>query len=67
MYGRLLPAAVRVTLRPGSSPDDVPLLRDRPALDGRETAYVCEGYACRLPTTDVETVRAQLDELVRGR
>jgi hypothetical protein len=31
------------------------------ARDGRATAYVCVDYACRLPTTDLETFAAQLD------
>ena len=37
----------------GSGSDDVPLLRDRPAIDGRPTAYVCEGFTCDRPTTDL--------------
>jgi uncharacterized protein YyaL (SSP411 family) len=32
------------------------------AKDGRATAYVCVGYACRLPTTDKAAFAAQLDE-----
>ena len=31
---------------------DVPLLRDRPAIDGNPTAYVCRGFTCERPTTD---------------
>src|SRR5262249_29524359 len=30
--------------------------------NGRATAYVCVGYACRLPTTDLNAFAAQLDE-----
>jgi uncharacterized protein len=29
-----------------------PLLADRPALNGKPTAYVCERFACQAPTTD---------------
>jgi uncharacterized protein YyaL (SSP411 family) len=32
----------------------VPLLRDKTALDGRATAYVCENYACLAPTSSPE-------------
>jgi uncharacterized protein YyaL (SSP411 family) len=39
-----------------------PLLADRPMRDGRATAYVCEGYACKSPTTDPEELGRQLDE-----
>ncbi|HTX91811.1 MAG TPA: thioredoxin domain-containing protein [Anaerolineales bacterium] len=28
------------------------LLADRPMVDGKATAYVCEGFFCRLPVTD---------------
>jgi len=31
----------------------IPLLADREALDGKATAYVCENYTCKEPTTDV--------------
>ena len=39
---------------------DVPLLRDRPLLDGRPTAYVCRGFVCDRPTTDPATLATQL-------
>ena len=50
----------------GRAPDDdeaarlVPLLADRPMRDGHPTAYVCEGYACKNPTTDPEELASQL-------
>jgi uncharacterized protein len=31
-----------------------PLLADRPAVDGKPTAYVCEHFACQTPVTDAE-------------
>jgi hypothetical protein len=39
----------------------IPLLADRVAIDGRPTAYVCRGFVCRLPVTDVVAFREQLD------
>jgi uncharacterized protein YyaL (SSP411 family) len=30
--------------------------------DGKATAAVCYNFACRLPATDAEVLRAQLDE-----
>jgi hypothetical protein len=34
------------------STDVPPLLRDRSAVDGQPTAYVCEHFSCQAPLTD---------------
>jgi uncharacterized protein len=50
----------------GRGPDDdeagglIPLLAQRPARDGKATAYVCVHYACQTPTTDPEELSRQL-------
>ncbi|MCS7275899.1 MAG: thioredoxin domain-containing protein [Dehalococcoidia bacterium] len=63
VYGRFLPNKVVVGLRPGTQPPaDIPLLEGREALGGRATAYVCENFACRQPTTDPEVLAAQLQD-----
>jgi uncharacterized protein YyaL (SSP411 family) len=36
------------------------LLQDRPLIGGKATAYVCEGFVCKQPATDVETLITQL-------
>jgi uncharacterized protein YyaL (SSP411 family) len=56
-----------VLLRDPAGADTIPspLLEGREQIDGRATAYVCENYACKLPTTSVETLREQLG-LARG-
>ena len=41
----------------------IPLLEDRARVGGRSTAYVCRGFACRLPVTDPDALREQLAEL----
>jgi uncharacterized protein len=41
--------------RPG-----VPLLRDRPLVDGRPTGYVCRGFVCDRPVTTAADLAAQL-------
>jgi uncharacterized protein YyaL (SSP411 family) len=38
-----------------------PLLADRRALDGKATAYLCEGFVCQAPTTDPAELAHQLD------
>ena len=63
-------AVVRSRFRPGvvlaASPDDplpssvVPLLRDRPLVEGRATAYVCRGFTCQAPTTSPDGLAGQL-------
>jgi uncharacterized protein YyaL (SSP411 family) len=59
---RFLPNTVLAVAAPDdeASREAVPLLRDRTAIDGRATAYVCERFACRLPATDPEALAAQL-------
>jgi uncharacterized protein len=33
-----------------------PLLRDRPTIESKPTAYVCESFACQAPTTDPDAL-----------
>jgi uncharacterized protein YyaL (SSP411 family) len=44
----------------GSSDSQVPLLHDRPALEGKPTAYVCRDFVCSLPVTTAAGLVAQL-------
>ncbi|MFO7711751.1 MAG: thioredoxin domain-containing protein, partial [Dehalococcoidia bacterium] len=43
-----------------SSVCELELFRDRPMIDNKPTAYVCEGYSCRRPVTDADSLREQL-------
>jgi uncharacterized protein YyaL (SSP411 family) len=48
---------------PGLQTEDsetVPLLRDRPMIDGRSTAYVCRHFTCQAPTTDAAALAREL-------
>jgi uncharacterized protein YyaL (SSP411 family) len=49
-----------VAVSPDPSTSIVPLLADRITIGGRPTAYVCRGFACRLPVTDPDALSAQL-------
>jgi uncharacterized protein YyaL (SSP411 family) len=40
----------------------LPFLKTVKRLDGKATAYVCEDYACKLPTTDAAVMLKQLKE-----
>ncbi|GAA1027466.1 MULTISPECIES: thioredoxin domain-containing protein [Amycolatopsis] len=46
----------------GGEPDasGVPLLADRPLVDGEAAAYVCRGYVCERPVTAADQLIAQL-------
>ena len=53
-----LAAVVRAAFRPHlvlaggpEGSEEPPLLRQRPAVDGRPSAYVCESFACQAPVT----------------
>jgi uncharacterized protein YyaL (SSP411 family) len=64
---RLLPDAVALRAEPGEGADRSPLLADRPLVDNKATAYVCEHYACQRPVTTPEELRAQLETALSGR
>jgi uncharacterized protein YyaL (SSP411 family) len=62
---RRLERVVRGEFRPhivvaGGAADGVPLLQDRPLVDGRAAAYVCERFACKAPVTEPEELERLL-------
>jgi len=52
----------------GAAGDDgaVPLLRDKTALGGRATGYVCRHYVCASPATDASALGEQLERSSSG-
>ncbi|MEU6821674.1 thioredoxin domain-containing protein [Streptomyces atriruber] len=52
------PGAVVAAGPAGST--ELPLLADRPLVDGRPAAYVCRGFVCTAPTTDPAQLAEQL-------
>jgi uncharacterized protein YyaL (SSP411 family) len=67
VYGRLIPASVAVRAAPGEGADLTPLLADRPLVDGRAAAYVCERFACRRPVTEADALRDEIDAALGAR
>jgi uncharacterized protein len=57
IHSRFLPHTLTVLRPAGSSPgaiaELVPFTRQQPAINGRPTAYVCEGYTCNRPLQTV--------------
>ena len=52
-----LPNRTMAGVAPGEVLDHaLPLLEDREAKDGKPTAYLCEGYACREPVNNAEAL-----------
>jgi hypothetical protein len=50
-----------VVLAGGPEGSDRPeLLRERPAVEGKPAAYVCEQFACKAPVTDPQDLAAAL-------
>jgi uncharacterized protein YyaL (SSP411 family) len=58
VWGPYVPNKVVAAGEPGDkvAAEIVPLLADRPQVDGKATAYVCRNYVCEAPTTDPEEV-----------
>jgi uncharacterized protein len=60
-----LPSLILAGGAEGAS-DAVPLLKDRGAIAGAATAYVCRGYVCDAPVTDAPSLGAQLERAASG-
>jgi uncharacterized protein YyaL (SSP411 family) len=63
-----LAAAVRASYRPRivlaggvEETQRPPLMLGRTAVEGRPAAYVCENFSCRMPLTDPEELKRELD------
>ena len=41
----------------GENGTDIPLLKGRPAIDKKPTAYICQNFVCQRPVTGVEELR----------
>jgi len=55
-----LPNRIIATGTP-STPSSLPLLKDRPAVSGMPTLYICRNYTCRQPITDPRLVAEALE------
>lgn len=64
VFDRFLPNKIIALKEPDAEPasEAIPLLKDRSAIDGRATAYVCQNFTCQMPVTDADALAAQLAE-----
>ncbi|HEY0378718.1 MAG TPA: thioredoxin domain-containing protein [Pyrinomonadaceae bacterium] len=62
VWSRYLPNKIVALAAEGDerAAEVVPLLRDRPAVNGRATAYICEHYTCQQPATSAAELASQL-------
>ncbi|NCF67240.1 MAG: DUF255 domain-containing protein [Chloroflexi bacterium] len=58
VYARYRPNLV---IAAGDKVSEIPLLVDRPMLDGESAAYVCRRFVCHTPVTDSEALVQQLN------
>ena len=70
VHQRFLPRAVLVLHPTGEAASAiealVPFVETQQPQGGKATAYVCENYLCNLPTTELSTLIALLDEKAPG-
>ena len=64
IHDRFLPNKILALLDPGNNQSSanlsVPLTDGKSQIDGKATVYVCENYACQVPTTDISELGRQL-------
>ena len=62
IWSSYLPNKIVAPVLPGPTraADLIPLVRERPQIDGKATAYLCEHFACKTPTTDPRELASQL-------
>ncbi len=65
MYERYLPNKVLLLADGGAGQEylsqRIPFLKQVKMIDGKATAYICQNYACQLPTTDPQMVAKLLE------
>ncbi|MFH1739034.1 MAG: hypothetical protein ABIH23_08500, partial [bacterium] len=61
LFGRFIPNKIIVG-NTGIEKSDLPLLADRQDVD-RLTYYFCRNRICRLPVTDIQTLKEELNRL----
>ncbi|MEV4997332.1 thioredoxin domain-containing protein [Streptomyces niveus] len=54
------PGAVVAVGQPADGEAEFPLLAGRPLVGGQAAAYVCRGFVCSAPTSEVDVLREQL-------
>jgi len=69
LRSQFVPNRVLIRTREGQSlsalADTLPVVRERKAIGGKTTAYVCENRVCQFPTNEPEVFRRLLAQLLR--
>ncbi|MGH9943849.1 MAG: thioredoxin domain-containing protein [Pyrinomonadaceae bacterium] len=69
VWKHFLPNKVLVQAGESDLPEAIsylPLLRERPVIDGRATAYVCENYVCQQPVTNAQALARLLQTTAKS-
>ena len=61
LYDRYLPNKIVVGAAEAQSDPSIPLLKGKTRIQGKPTAYVCEGYRCKLPVHTPQDLAKQLE------
>lgn len=62
LWSCYLPNKVVASISPSNTraAELIPLVRERPQIDGKATVYLCEHFTCQTPTTDPKELASQL-------
>ncbi|MBI2981054.1 MAG: thioredoxin domain-containing protein [Deltaproteobacteria bacterium] len=63
LWKNFLPNKVVAVGRGVTRPESAPLAKGKELIDGKTTLYVCEGFICKKPTTDLEEAKRLIGEL----
>jgi uncharacterized protein YyaL (SSP411 family) len=55
-----VPRRIEAVGDPAATGTEIPMLRDKPLVDGRAALYVCRGFACQAPVTSAKDVAGAL-------
>ncbi len=62
VHSRFIPNKILIFAETGKDNTLIPYLSQIVSQSGKATAYVCENYSCKLPTSNIDELRKLLEE-----